>query len=106
MGKIEKEYNERVQELKKVKNIDNLVNEGGEGYSSHDDQAAALFNHYAPLIKKERAEEFASEWTKEVFAARREAWNVLAKQGKKQAEIEKSVGFKMEALIKAKGIHA
>lgn len=106
MGKYEKEYDQKLEELKRLKKIDKLVNEGGEGYSSYENATEDLFYQYAPLIKQEKEEAFAAEWTKEVFAARREAWNVLAKQGKKRIEIEKAVGFSMDDLIKAKGMHA
>lgn len=48
-----------------------LVNEGGDGYEREDSRIATLNEEYLAASKAE----WAAEWTPEVFAARRVAWN-------------------------------
>lgn len=77
-------------------------NEGCTGYD-HTANLAALDAEY----REAKAAEFAAEWTKDVTAARREAWNAIARTGERNTyKIEQAVGFSLVDLKKAVAAHA
>lgn len=94
------------QEKARLKAMDRIQNEGGEGYSAYEVKGEEV-------ALKEQAlydELFAIEWTAEVTETRRAAWNGEMQKliaAKKQvnaqvlAEITARVGFTMADLKKA-----
>lgn len=94
----------------RLKAMDKLQNEGGEGYSAYDDKGEEI-------ARKEYALEqelFAIEWTPEVTTARRATWNDEMRKliaAKKQTttkilnEISDRIGFTIADLKKAIAIN-
>lgn len=91
--------------IAKLKNVDRVMNEGGEGYSRYEAESERLFNHHTPIIIAAKEALFAAEWTAEVFAKRRAAWNasvVKCKSYKDMAALAARLGFGHSDLAKAK----
>lgn len=83
--------------------MNQLQNEGGEG-CDHTADTSALEAEYNTA----KDAEFASEWTAEVTAERRAAWNTAAKlfkSYKEQRATEAAMGFIFEDLKKAVTMH-
>jgi hypothetical protein len=91
--------------------IDKVQNEGGEGYSQ------AEVNQERAGLAKMAAEKaaFAAEWTVEVLAARKAAWNaevhalIAAKKpmnARTNAAIVAKLGFGLTEINRAKALHA
>lgn len=88
-----------------------VANEGGEGFERSNSGKDAL--HAELTAAKDAA--FASEWTAEVTATRRAAWNagiecLVVKHGRAipQASVSalrKSLGFGVAEISKAKKLH-
>jgi hypothetical protein len=96
--------------MTKQAQIDRVLNEGGEGYSLAADQAdqAAMTAYQAAKAA------FAAEWTLEVLAARRAAWNAemqaLIDAGKQLGPatvqpIIKKLGYSLTDIKTAKALH-
>lgn len=86
---------------KQLKSTDRLQNEGGEGYSTYEVESEK--NAYKEIELIEAA--FAEEWTPEVFAARRSAWNagaVNCKTNREVTDLAKRLGYGLQDLKKAK----
>ena len=90
----------------------NLHNEGADGYNPYDRQLELSISE---LVKADAAltdAEFWIEWTADVFAARRAAWNaaVMALPGADKGQVtqadvirlESRLGYKAVSLAKAK----
>ena len=93
--------------VKRATQYDAVVNEGGEGYSSSEALSEAAFKKHAPLIKAAKDALFAATWTRDVFEARRSAWNARAVNCKSYAAVtalEKSIGFTANDMRKAKSL--
>ncbi len=91
--------------IRGLKSVDRVMNEGGEGYSCHEAESERLYNHHAPIIKAAKAALFAAEWTPEVFAERRAAWNAgVAKSKSNQdiAALQQRLGFTVYDIRAAK----
>lgn len=97
---------------KKQARIDRVVNEGGEGYSHAETLSERAFDAWSKAITPLNAELFSAEWTPEVTAARRAAWNaevgkfVTAKKGMTTRDIlaiQTRLGFTGADLKKALG---
>lgn len=105
-----------VQQTKGIKmskqaNIDAVVNEGGEGYSQAEvnEERAGL----AKMAAMQAA--FAAEWTLEVLAARKAAWNaemhalVAAKKpmnARTMQAVVAKLGYSLGDINRAKALHA
>ena len=90
--------------------IDQAVNEGGEGYS----QAAVQQERDGIAALKAEAAAFAADWTVEVLAARRAAWNAEMQAliaAKKPATantivpIANRLGYGVAQIQRAKALH-
>ena len=94
---------------KKQARIDLVVNEGGEGYSHAETISERAFEAWNKAITPLKAELFAAEWTPEVTATRRAAWNAaMMAAGKKITTrqlmaVQERLGFTMADLKKALG---
>jgi hypothetical protein len=91
--------------------IDRTMNENGEGYSLAADQADQRAQ--ASLLAMKDA--FAAEWTAEVTAARRAAWNAemaklaaakIAMTSKAQLAIQARLGYTLADIKRAIALHA
>lgn len=102
---------EIANEIKKInaegRKMNNIHNDGGEGYD-HTADTAALENEYHAA----KDLEFANEWTTGVTATRRTAWNTRmgATKGRKLVysditNLEREFGFKFDDLKKAIAMH-
>lgn len=91
--------------IRRLKAADRILNEGGEGYSQYEAESVRLYNHHAPAIKAAKAALFAGEWTPEVFAERRAAWNAGVAESKSNQDIaalQQRLGFTIHDLRAAK----
>jgi hypothetical protein len=85
------------------------MNERGEGYSHSDVMSGTAYDAWNKAVTPLKAELFAAEWTPEVTAARRAAWNAAMLAAGKQIttrqvmEIQIKFGFTMADLKKAVG---
>ena len=61
--------------IQRLRAIDRIQNEGGEGYSRYEDASEALYVEHQPAITALEKELFAATWTPEVTGERRAAWN-------------------------------
>ena len=92
---------------KRQARVDRVVNEGGEGYSHADTSAERAFDAWNKAVTPLKAELFAAEWTPEVTATRRAAWNAAMMAAGKQIttrqvmSIQTKLGFTMADLKKA-----
>lgn len=91
---------------------DRLQNEDGEGYIDYAkrhpaqpttaEQEAIIAKHHAEATAK-----FAAEWTADVTASRRAAWNAEAtKPGFNPSAAQKKLGFTLSDLKRAVAMHA
>lgn len=90
-----------------LKSVDRVVNEGGEGYSCYEAESERLFDLHTPIIMAAKEALFAAEWTPEVFAERRVAWNtsvVKCKTHKDMAALASRLGYGHADLAKAKSL--
>lgn len=83
-------------------------NEGGGGYNPYQAEVDAALD----AVTKADADAFVAEWTAEVYAARRDAWNaeVVKHTGRAVSatlitQIERATGLKIVDLRRAKQIH-
>lgn len=94
---------------KKQARIDRVLNEGGEGYSHAETISERAFEAWSKVITPLKSELFAAEWTPEVTATRRAAWNAAMMASGKQITtkqvlaIQTKLGFTMADLKKAVG---
>lgn len=98
-------YEAACAQIKHLKAVDRVVNEGGEGFSSYENASQRLYEHHSPLITAARKALFAAEWTPEVFAERRAAWNASVaktKSHKDLAALQQRLGFAFRDLQAAK----
>ena len=93
---------------KRQTRVDRVVNEGGEGYSEGEVMSGSAFEAWSKAASPLKAELFAAEWTPEVTASRRAAWNaeMTALKGKQVntrqiLAIQTKLGFTMSDLKKA-----
>ena len=107
---LQAEWDAKSSGLKGMAKIDRTMNEGGGGYSKSEAASAALAAEYMPRMKVLDDEIFRAEWTPEVTAQRRAAWNAemadLSKRkvgmtSKVMAEVQARVGFSHSDLKKA-----
>lgn len=75
-------------------------NEGGEGYD-HTADTSALEKEYNEAIERE----FRAEWTEEVTAYRRNAWNKSGVTPRTVPQVQKALGFTLIDLKKAVAMH-
>ena len=61
--------------IQRLRAIDRIQNEGGEGYSRYEEASESLYAEHQPTITALEKELFAAIWTPEVTAERRIAWN-------------------------------
>jgi hypothetical protein len=95
---------------KRLRAMDRVQNEGGEGYSSFEAESEKNFEVERPLLRAA----FAEEWTFEVLQARRAEWNaqmapyIAAKKTITTREllaIQDRLGYTMNQLTLAKELH-
>lgn len=107
--------------MNKQAQIDRVVNEGGEGYSlaaqQADDarRARERANEAAFEVEQAAAKAaFAAEWTVEVLAARRAAWNAemmdlsarkVGMTSKVMSGVVAKLGYTLSDLKMAKALH-
>ena len=91
----------QAQELKtkieEAKKYDRLVNEGGDGYKSHEQ----YLNEYSTVLFELSKLEFAAEWTPETTTVRRQAWNKSGATPSNMRAIQEKLGFTFADLKKA-----
>ena len=100
-------YAAELAKIRHLKNMDRVVNEGGEGYSSYEAASERLFGVHAPIIKAAKDALFAAEWTHEVFAERRAIWNasvVNCKSHKDMAALAGRLGYSHTDMARAKAL--
>ncbi len=68
-------YDAAKRGIQRLRAVDRVQNEGGEGYSRYEDASESLFAEHQPAITALEKELFAAIWTPEVTAERRSAWN-------------------------------
>ena len=89
--------------------MDRFQNEGGEGYSHAESMASKNAASTLAKVAEEMAKSFAAEWTPEVTAARRAAWNAEAVKCKTTAQVgalQRKLGFGPNDLKKAIALHS
>lgn len=102
---------ETKKEENKMKSYNDLQNESGEGYTSYEtrypkEPTAEEQDAILEEATKRVEDEFAAEWTPEVTASRRAAWNAEAvKPNANPSKIQKLLGFGPVALKKAIEMH-
>lgn len=98
-----------LKSAKRQSKVDRAMNEGGEGYAHGDVMSGAAFDAWSKAVTPLKAELFAAEWTPEVTASRRAAWNAAMVAAGKQITtrqllaIQTKLGFTMADLKKAVG---
>lgn len=100
-------YAADIAKIRHLKSVDRVANEGGEGYSSYESASEQLFGIHTPIIKAAKDALFAAEWTAEVFAERRAAWNasvVKCKSHKDMAALAARLGYGHTDLARAKAL--
>jgi hypothetical protein len=99
---LQAEWDAKSANVKRQAKIDRTMNEGGGGYSKSDAMSESLAREYLPRLTALDDEIFRAEWTPEVTAQRRAAWNaemgelVKRKVGmtsKVMGEVQDRVGF-------------
>lgn len=108
---LEANQAERFAAVAYLKKVDNLQNEGGDGYSSYDEACRVIYDETQADIVKARQEAFVEEWTLEVFTARCKTWNEIMTalktaeaQHAAKTKTEQQLGFTCAALLKAKAM--
>lgn len=89
--------------------MDRVQNEGGDGYSHAEALASKNAAASFAATAEEMAEKFAAEWTFEVTAARRAAWNTEAVKCKTISQVgalQRKLGFGPNDLKKAISMHS
>lgn len=114
LAALETEWHAKINAAKNMRSIDDLHNEGGEGYSIVEATQETLADQYLPRVTNLQNAIFAAEWTAEVTATRRAAWNAemqalaAAKQpanAKTIPPIVKRLGYGLADIQRAKALH-
>lgn len=104
----ESAYKAAMAGCSRAKSYDQVVNEGGEGYSTSEAMSEAAYNKHAPLIKAAKDALFTVVWTLDALAERRAEWNanvVKCKSHKDMSDLAKRLGYGPSDLIRAKALH-
>ena len=105
---LDAEWTAALAIAKTLKAGDALRNEGADGYSAYAVESERLANIYAPQIQALKARQFAAEWTPEVTAARRAAWNAAVIKCKSHGDVAKladRLGYGIADIARAKQIN-
>lgn len=96
----------------KARSYDNLHNEGNrDGYNPYEDELGTRLDARIEAGCKADADNFPIEWTKEVTATRRTAWNAEVKAGRITCvsdfrPVGERLGFTHHDLCKAIKLHS